>query len=308
VELSEAAVGAILHVRRAGASVYSSLPMAPIGAGYFAATVPPEQVLAPEIEYFIEGVLPSGKAIAVMGNAEQPRGIDVFAPPRPAAPARLPAKVEISGEYVDYNRLRNNDRVFQLEGDFGVRYGDTGVRALRLGFGVLRGVGGSVTELDVQGLAPRSVGLTYGYLETEIGFHRVFSIIGRAAVGLVDQGVSGGGQALVRIGNDLKTNLVIGGEILGGVGLRGITQLELDVFERFPILLRSEVTNQPAGVTPASSDAKTSSGAGTVGGRGIAQLGFKITPELVIAIRGSFQGRTIVHSGPGFGGAVSYTW
>jgi hypothetical protein len=308
VELNDAAAGAVLHVRKRGTTVYASIPMVPIGGGYFAATIPPDLVVAPEIQYFIEGVVGPGKAVTVVGTAESPREVDVFAPPSAAAPVRVPAKVSLAGEYVDYNRLRNNDRVFRIEGDFGVRYGDVGVRALRLGFGVLRGVGGSVRELDVEMLAPRKVGLTYGYIETEIGFVRIFSVIGRAAVGLVDSGVTGGGQVLVRIGSDLKTNLVIGGELLGGVGLRGITQLELNTFERFPILLRTEVTNQPAGTSPSSADGKTSSSAGTVGGRGIVQLGFKITPELVVAVRGSFQGRTIQHSGPGFGGAVSYTW
>jgi hypothetical protein len=260
------------------------------------------------MEYFIEGVLDNGKAIAVVGTAGAPRDFEVFAPPRPTAPPRLPTKAEIVGEYVDYNRLRNNDRVFQIEGDCGVRYGDTGVRAVRLGFGVLRGVGGGVNDLDVKMLAPRSVGLTYGYLETEIGIVRVFSFIGRAAVGLVDSGITGGGQVLARIGSDLKTNLVVGGEVLGGVGLRAIAQLELSTFERWPLLFRAEVTNQPAGVTPSVSDGKTSSSTSSVGGRGIAQLGFKITPDFVVAVRGSFQGRTIQHSGPGFGGAVSYTW
>jgi hypothetical protein len=119
--------------------------------------------------------------------------------------------------------------------------------------------------------------------------------------------VAGGGQLLFRIGSDLKTNLLLGGELLGAVGLRSISQLELRSFERFPIAFRLEVTNQPAGAAKVV-DPGTSSGAGQVGGRGIVQVGFKVIPELVIAVRGSFQGRTISHAGPGFGGAVGYTW
>jgi hypothetical protein len=308
VELNDAAAGAVLHVRRGGAPLYTSLPMTALGNGYFAAVIPGDLVAGTALEYFVEGVLPSGKTVALLGGAAAPQEVEVFQPPRPAQPARLPTKAEIAAEYADYNRLRRNDYVFQTEGTFGVRYGDTGVRALRLGFGVYRGVGGSVDDLDKRHLAGRAVGLTYGYLETEIGFVRAFSVIGRVAVGLIDEGVSGGGQVLVRIGSDLKTNLVLGGELLGGVGLRGITQLELATFERFPILLRTEVTNQPAGVTATSTDGKTSGSAGSIGGRGIVQVGFKITPDLVVAVRGSFQGRTIQHAGPGFGGAVGYTW
>ena len=307
VELNDAATGAILHVRRKGAPTYVSTPMVPSGPGYWKATIPGDRVVAPTLEYFVEGVAKSGGMYAVVGTASAPREIDVFAPPSVTGPRHLPMRVEIASDYADYNRWRHNDYVFQTEGWFGVRYGDTGIRALRLGFGVYRGVGGSVDDLDKRNLAGRAVGLTYGYLETEIGVVRAFSFIGRGAVGLVDQGISGGAQFLVRIGSDLGTNLVLGAEILGGVGLRSITQLELATFRRFPITLRSEVTNQPAGVTR-NTDENTSGSAASVGVRGIAQLGFKITPDLVVAVRGSFQGRTIQHAGPGFGGAVGYSW
>src|SRR5262249_12060269 len=147
-------------------------------------------------------------------------------------------------------RFRGNDRAWQTEGDVGVRFGDVGVRALRTGFGVYRGIGGGIAELDQQGAEGRKVGLTYGYIETELGATQTFSVIGRTVVGLLDRGISGGGQILFRIGNDRRTNLVLGGELLGGVGLRSITALELNTFPRFPILLRTEVTNQPAGSAP----------------------------------------------------------
>lgn len=308
VEANDATTGMVLHVRRRGAPSYVSHPMAPISRGYFAATIPAAEVVAPGIEYFMEGIPESGKPIRVMGGGDAPRHLDVFEPPKPTAPRRLPMKVEFSAEYADYNRWRHNDYVFQTEGFFGIRYGDKGIRALRLGFGVYRGRGGGVDDLDKLDMEGRAVGLTYGYVETEIGFVSAFSIIGRGAVGLVDTGISGGGQILLRIGNDLKTNLLLGGELLGGVGLRGIAQLELNTFERFPIVLRSEVTNQPAGVTASSTSDNTSSSTGNVGGRGIVQLGFRVTPALVVAVRGSFQGRNIQHAGPGLGGLVAYQW
>jgi hypothetical protein len=105
---------------------------------------------------------------------------------------------------------------------------------------------------------------------------------------------------------------------LGSVGLRGITQLELNTFEKVPVLFRTEVTNQPAGVSrrgkpvrpddPTQAQDATSHDQGEVGARAIAQVGYRFLPQLVIAVRGSYQGRTINHAGPGFGGAVSYQW
>src|SRR5207247_79527 len=97
------------------------------------------------------------------------------------------------------------------------------------------------------GKSAREVGLTYGYLEGEAGLDPALSLIARLALGLRDAGVTGGGEAAVRIGSDRKTNLLLGGELLGGIGLRGMAQLEWNTFRRVPILLRTEVTNQPAG-------------------------------------------------------------
>jgi hypothetical protein len=196
-----------------------------------------------------------------------------------------------------------------------MRFQDVGLRAARTGFGVYRGIGGSLAELDEQKLSGRRVGLTYGYLEGEFGLSYFVSIIGRMVIGLEDDGVNGGAQALVRIGNDRDTNLTIGGEVLGGIGLRGITELQLATFPRVPILFRTEVTNQPAGVgqtpiidTIGGVTKTVAVDQGEVGARAIAQVGYRFLPDLVIAIRGSYQGRTINHAGPGFGGAVSYQW
>ena len=313
VELDDLATGAILHVRTRGKQTYTPLVMASAGLGYWAATVPGDRLVSSEIEYFIEATMASGDAKAVVGLPGSPEKIQIQDAPKIAKPEKRIASAMLLTDFADYNGLKGNDRVWQTEGTFGLRYGDTGVRALRSGFGVYRGVGGSLNDLDTLGLSGRPVGLTYGYLETEIGFHRLFGVIGRVAIGLLDDGISGGGQILFRIGNDRETNLVLGGELLGGVGLRGFTQLELNTFKRVPILVRTEVTNQPAGSSrfrpPSENGQPTlSTEEGEVGARGIVQVGYRLTPGLVVAARVSFQGRTINHAGPGFGGAVGYEW
>jgi hypothetical protein len=83
-------------------------------------------------------------------------------------------------------------------------------------------------------------------------------------------------------------------------------------------VLRSEVGNQPAGATPDLSEVRpfeagapvenTSIDQSDVGVRGIVQVGYRILPELVLSARASYQGRNIKHSGPGFGGAILYSW
>jgi len=313
LELVGARVGAVIHSRNAGEVAYQSTPMHAAGDGYFSADIDAARIHAPELDYFIEAVDADGKATEIVATADEPLRVKVDAIPTPKPPARPPATLTLSTDYADWNNLKGNDVVWQTEGSVGMRFQDIGLRAARTGFGVKQRVGGSLAELDQQKLAGRKVGLTYGYLEGEFGFSHVTSIIGRVVIGLEDGGVNGGAQAMLRIGNDRETNLTIGGEVLGGIGVRGITELQLASFPRVPILFRTEVTNQPAGASASGTSSNpglstVSLGQGEVGARAIAQVGYRFLPDLVVAVRGSYQGRTINHAGPGFGGAVSYQW
>lgn len=318
VELAGPAKGVVLHTRNAGEVAYVTQAFEPAGPGYYVARLPGSRVAGEQLELFIEATDVAGVAQAMVASADEPKTVRVDAVPKPTPPLSPKISVGAWTDYADYNRMRGNDVVWQTEGRAGMRFGDTGIRSLGSGFGVFRGVGGSLEELDEGDKSGRRVGLTYGYLEGEFGFSETASLIARLTVGLKDDGVGGGAQALVRIGSDQGTNLQLGGEVLGGIGLRGITQLELATFERIPILFRTEVTNQPAGSTASASDVRperpgalpqdTSLQRGEIGARAIAQVGYELIPGFVLAARGSYQGRTIKHAGPGFGGAVSYTW
>jgi len=310
VELVDAP-GALIHSRAPAEVSYTTTPMTKSGEGYFTAVLPSDRMKAPAVEYFIEAVDADGRAAPVAGNAGAPLKIDVVSPPEPKAPPRHRSVASIATDYANWNFEEHNDYVLQTEGFVGMRFKDVGLRAGRTGFGVYRGRGGSLEELDEQDLEGREVGLTYGYLEAEAGITPFVGIIGRTTIGLQRTGVAGGFQLHLRLGSDLGTNLTLGGEVLGTVGLRGITQLELATFPKFPILLRTEVTNQPAGSTAhgrSSSGAGASTEQGDIGVRGIAQAGYRIVPELTAAVRVSYQGRTIHHAGPGIGGGVTVAW
>jgi hypothetical protein len=295
VELDPAFVGAVVHVRHKGAAGYRSLPMENVGPRYWAATLPGDAITDGGMEYFVEGVPKESAAVAVIGTAATPRDVVVEALPGSPRPPGTLAQVSLQSEYASFNGKRANDYVWQTEGSVGWRLQDVGIRAIRSGFGVLRGEGGPVKELDELGQAPTKVGLTYGYVEAEFAPSHSYAFIARPILGLRERGITGGALAFVRIGNDLATNLSVGGEVLGSVGQRGIVQLDWRTIKRVPVVLRTEVTNMPA----SSSD---------VGARAIAQVGYQLTNELVVAVRGSYQGRTINHAGPGAGLAVSYQW
>lgn len=308
LELRAGSTSAILYARAASPAPFAAIAMQRAGDGYFEAQVPATVVQAPSFEYFIETTGDDGKPLGAVGSPSAPMTVTVDDMPTPYVKVPIQAQFGVWTDFASFSTKHLNDWTSQTEGVFGVRFGDTGVRALRSGFGVYRGVGGAIDELDVQGKDPRSVGLTYGYLETEIAPISLLSFVVRGIGGLGQNGVDGGIQAFVRIGNDLKTNLLLGGEGISGVGLRAIAQLEWSAAPRWPILFRSEVTNQPAGATATNFDPLQASGRAEVGVRLIAQAGFKVTDHLTIALRGSYQGRSINHAGPGAGAAVGYTW
>ena len=90
-------------------------------------------MLAPEVEYFIEAVDTKGIASAVVGTSDAPLKLEVHEGPRAPPPYRPLATAAIFTDYADYNRLRGNDYAWQTEGQFGLRYADNGVRAVRIG-------------------------------------------------------------------------------------------------------------------------------------------------------------------------------
>jgi len=286
--------GAVLHVRTLGEDTYVSQPMQAVGSEYYAATIPAATVRAPDLEWFVEGVAPDGTH-AVLGDAANPERAAVQ-DVRPSAAPKLIGQAAIWTDYASFDARRSDDYVWQTEGVIGGRFDDVGLRAVRTGFGVYRGVGGTLQQLDVLNQPGTPVGLTYGYLEGEFGFLPTFSIAARAILGLQEDGVSGGASTFLRIGSDLATNLLFGGEVLGGIGLRGIAEFDWNSWHDWPIVIRSEVTNQPAGFD------------GDVGVRAIGQVGYHVLPHMVASLRASYQGRTIDHAGPGGGAAVGYSW
>jgi hypothetical protein len=291
--LRSPASGAVLHAREAGQPTYSSQSMTRVGSEYWSATVPADRVHAPALEWFIEAVAPEGTR-PVVGSAESPQSsavVDV----QQHSERRVMGIAQIWTDFAAFD-TKGNDYAWQTEGVMGGRFADVGIRAVRTGFGVYRGVSGTLQQLDVLNQPGTSIGLTYGYLEGELGIVPLLSIALRGIIGLQASGVQGGTSGFLRIGSDLSTNLLLGGEVLGGIGVRGIAEFDWNSFRDWPIVLRSEVTNQPAG-----SD-------GDVGVRLITQLGYRVLPHLIVSGRASYQGRTIVHAGPGGGAAVGYTW
>ena len=181
---------------------------------------------------------------------------------------------------------------------------DVGVRAARTGFGVYRGVAGSLKELDER-LSGRKVGLDLRLPRGRVRHQRaVLFWPGRRRPARRRHRRRGASAA--RIGSDKQTNLC------SAASPRRHRPAQHHPArahtERVPILLRSEVTNQPAGKSAdVDGDRAIRLARGDVGparrvGAARSASSAIASSRVTLAARGSYQGRTINHAGPGSGG------
>jgi hypothetical protein len=295
----------LLHVRPIDESGYRSQAMALDDNRHARATVPAALVRAPGLAYFIEAVGNDGTVVPAVGSVSEPRTVRVLAKGEAkAAPDALPgSRVRFSSELASFDGVSGRDYYLITEGDFLLRLRRGHLYGIRMGYGHYRGEGGTVQQLDMQKLEPASAGFTYGFFETELAINDLLGVAARGTVGLgrpensseQGQAVTGGFQLRVRVGAPEGTRLVLAGELLPEIGQRAFLALYWDVIERLPMAAEVQVTDQPV-----NSD--------ELGVRLIYELGFEVTERLAIALRPSYQLRTIKHAGPGIGLAASFDW
>jgi hypothetical protein len=297
--------GLLLHVRPQGESGFRSLPMTLDENRHARATVPAALVRAPGFAYFVEAVGNDGTTVPAAGSVSEPLTVRVRAPhEEKAAPDALPgSRVRFSSELASFDGTSGRDYYLITEGDFLLRLRAGHLYGIRMGYGHYRGEGGTVKQLDEDKLEPATAGFTYGFFETELAINDLVGLAGRGTIGLgrpenaseERQAVTGGFQLRLRVGAPEGTRLVLAGEVLPEIGQRAFLALYWDVIERLPMAAEVQVTDQPI-----NSD--------ELGVRLVYELGFEVTDRLVIALRPSYQLRTIKHAGPGIGLAASFDW
>jgi hypothetical protein len=295
----------LLHVRPMGESGFRTVPMALDENRHARATVPAALVRAPGLELFVEAVGHDGKVVPAVGNVSAPRKVRVREPePDEQDPDTLPgSSVRFSSELASFDGTSGRDYYLVSEGDFLLRLRRGHLYSVRMGYGHYRGEGGTLKALDEDRLEPATAGFTYGFLESEISVTELVGLALRGTLGLgrpesVDEqggSVTGGFQLRVRLGAPEATRLVIAGELLPEIGQRAFLALYWDVIERLPMAAEVQVTDQPVD-------------SNELGVRLIYELGWRITPQLMVALRPSYQLRTIKHAGPGIGLAAAFDW
>jgi hypothetical protein len=296
--------GLVLHVRGSlpEAGDYRSLPMQLDGRGHARATIPAELVREGGIEFFVEAVNTHGETAAAFGSAHAPSHIPVPSEQRPAQARREPAmRVRVSSELASFDRTSGRDYFFINEGDFLYRIRHKSLYGIRLGYGRFSGEGGTVQELDELRLSPRPGGFTYAFFESEFAFDELIGIALRATLGLgrpepnVSADMTGGFQTRLRIGRPTDTHLVIAGELMPEIGQRASLYLGWELIDRIPMAAEVQVTDQPV-----NSD--------ELAVRIVYEVGYRFSDRFALALRPSYQLRTIRHAGPGVGLSATFDW
>lgn len=292
----------VVFVRGHGEPDYHALAMRLDGRGHARVRIEGSDVRTPGIDYFVEAVSADGRPVQVAGSATHPLEVEVFVRGDRPEPVEAATRVRFSSELVSFDSTSGDDFFLVNEGDFFHRL-DLGVlHGFRMGYGHFLGQGG---KLDTEGktiVDPDPAGFSYGFFEGEFSLARLFGLAGRVTLGLgrpedasERDGITGGFQLRARIGTAMGTRLILAGEVLPEIGQRAFLGLQWSAGERVPMSTEVHVTDQPV-----NSD--------ELAVRLVQEIGYRFGDRFTLALRPSYQLRTIRHAGPGIGLAATFDW
>jgi len=292
-------LGGRISARRPGAERYVTVTLSRDGDGYVRGEVPQSLVTLEGFEYFVELDTEGGTAVSVVGTAEAPRAVVVEPRPGDSPDPRGRTRIDLRADFADVgSRTIGSRYVAQrfvlVEGDFLQRLDSRVLYGYRVGFGVYDGEGLPLSQLAGD-LAAQPSTVVYGYHELEFSPSGFVHVIARLQVGVHRGGLVGGAQARLRIGEERRTNLVLGGDVLTEVGQKAFFALNFQPHPAVPMLAQGEVFNQSI----ASGDPMF---------RVVGQVGWRATRWLTLAARGSYQLRNIQNGGFGAGLSTTFDW
>lgn len=281
--------------------------------------VPVEAIRAPGFAYFAEATLPDGKERPVAGSLEAPLLVEVTHPFADTGPAPRDATTfRTVAEFVDFNRMRGDDRIFSAQGALQYHLQDSRfLYAFEMGYGLYNGISGAVAHQDLLNfdgtpslhgsgaargqpirkddtLNPRRTSLKYSYIGAEWQFVPVFHMMTRLVVGLDAAGLTSGLELGARIGPERGTNLALAASTLADLGRAASVTLTMHVLDDLPMRGIFEVTNRPVRED--------------IGVRLIYEAEYRATRVIGLTGRVGYNLRTIDHAGVSFGGGLALHW
>ena len=203
--------------------------------------------------------------------------------------ARYGMRDEIStdAELVNYtSHDGTRDYYYRAEGDYLHRIFGT-VYSMRFGAGYLRGV--AVENENM----PTTVGFLYAYSEAEFRSSSIpIAFIPRAIFGVNNNGVGGGFEARVRLGDELGINFEAGVTVLSELGFETFTMLTVHPLRRVSVALAAYLENLPID--------------NALGFRSYADLHYRFARATSLLLRLGVAARSIDTIGPDIGLGVSH--
>ena len=320
-----------LYIKPAGAPGFTRIDLVRDGDAYLRGTIEGSMVRGDHVAWYVEAksAAEGGESMAIIGSQGAPQiiKIDATVEEEPIEQGRTHIDGKI--DYVDFDGGFNNgyDQYTQAELDFTYRFLKP-VYAVRLGWGMLNGMGGpkDVIDEDPMGRCLDAGGVyqcermnfSYVYTEVELRVRPNIAIMLRPQAGVLvkdtmsrDISTCQGGEidpnnpkcefftgfgarARVRLGNELGTNLVLGFAATAYVG----TLLEAAYHwlpnPVVPVQITVQVTDQPV--------------VEDFGVRLIADVGIRKLKWFYPSARVSYQARDIDHSGFSGGFALNFDW
>ncbi len=295
-----------VYYKRTGAGVFRMARAEPAGRLHRRVRLPDDAVRSPGFQYFAVVTDTGGGIRHLAGDASRPRTVAVNdAHATIGRPRKDATTLRWITEYVDFNRMRGDDRVLISELSVAYRLNHGRLHAFDMGYGFLNGRGGRVAdggEALVGGkvasrgdtLDGRAASFKYAWLGTDWAFSPAWHGIVRLVMGLDGEGLDTGIELLTRIGAEKGTHLQLGMSALADTGRAASVALTTHVVPKVPMTGVFEVTNRPVGED--------------LGIRLVYQADFEVTEALALTGRASYALRTIDHAGFGLGAGLALNW
>ncbi len=228
----------VLRYRESGApQKYSAIAFERSSAGGHHAIIPAEQVNRPGVEYYISGLLSSGRETLHFGSPAEPHLVSVS----PTAEVRwaekerqrlhgLVSSMSVSVAGHDFNnRFGKQDRYIRGDVHWTHRL-LTRLYAITLGYGFIEGRTPNGEDNDAQ---VERKGARYGYAGVTLRLRESVYLDGQTAIGVSRDEVIVGGRAVLTLGKPWKSSVDLGAELFEELGPSVFVRLQWDTVAPF---------------------------------------------------------------------------
>jgi hypothetical protein len=274
-----------LMYRAVGEHVYAALAFEAKPDSYYIARLPAGAVQAPGVEYYIVVDMPDEPRQLAFATPEEPVRVDVegrFNETTELARYGVRDEISTDAELVNYSSQGGQrDYYYRTEGDYLHRIFGT-VYSMRFGAGYVHGV-----AVDGETM-PTTVGFLYAYSEAEFRSASFpIAFIPRVIFGVDDNGVGGGFEARLRLGDELGMNFEGGVTVLSELGFETFTQLTMHPTHNTSVALAAYLENLPLD--------------NALGFRSYADLRYRFARATSVLVRLGVAARSIDTIGPDIG-------